>query len=543
MIQDIAQYWHTVRHLKPVQYYGQLRHLLPDGRPDARPAPAPRLRAGPWRAIPSRAPALLGPTRFSFIGETYDLETIGWDSPACGKLWRYNLHYFDDLNAAGAADRTAWHLALLDRWLAENPPARGTAWEPYPTSLRIVNWIKWGLAGHELPAPLLLSLAVQARWLARHLEWRLLGNHLLANAKALVFAGTFFDGPEAGRWLALGLSVYRQQLKEQILADGGHFERSPMYHAIILEDLLDLVNLDAAYAEPGPLRPAAGSWRDCVRRMRAWLAAMVHPDAEISFFNDAAFGIAPSPEELDRYAIRLGLGETAAPRDGIIHLAPSGYIRVQAADMVAILDVALVGPDYLPGHAHADTLAFELSLFGQRVIVNSGTSSYVPGPERNRQRSTAAHNTLVVDGCDSSEVWGAFRVARRANPFDLAQSGTPERMEVACSHDGYRRLPGRVVHRRSWAFETRSLTVTDRLEGRWQRALGYFHLHPGIDPVADERGMGLMLPNQKRLTCVLDGGPAEIAADHWHPRFGLSQPSRAIVLDLQGEQSSVRFSW
>ena len=97
--------------------------------------------------------------------------------------------------------------------------------------------------------------------------------------------------------------------------------------------------------------------------MRIWLAAMCHPDGEISFFNDAAIGIAPSPTELENYAERLGLPSIAAPGDGVVHFPESGYIRVQRGDMVALLDVAPVGPDYLPGHAHADTFSFELSLF------------------------------------------------------------------------------------------------------------------------------------------------------------------------------------
>ena len=79
------------------------------------------------------------------------------------KLWRYNLHYFDDLNAFDADSRKHWHTDLLLRWVRENPPGAGTAWEPYPTSLRIVNWIKWALAGNELPHECVTSLAVQAR--------------------------------------------------------------------------------------------------------------------------------------------------------------------------------------------------------------------------------------------------------------------------------------------------------------------------------------------------------------------------------------------
>ena len=83
----------------------------------------------------------------------------------------------------------------------------------------------------------------------------------------------------------------------------------------------------------------------------------------------------------------------------------------------ASADVGEIGPDYRPGHAHADTLCFELSVFGQRLVVNSGTSEYGLGAERLRQRGTAAHSTVQIDGADSSEVWSGFRVARRARPL------------------------------------------------------------------------------------------------------------------------------
>ena len=125
------------------------------------------------------------------------------------------------------------------------------------------------------------------------------------------------------------------------------------------------------------------------------------------------------------------------------------YLRVADRDMVALLDVGEVGPDYLPGHAHADTLSFEMSVFGQRVVVNSGTSCYGLGAERSRQRGTSAHSTVEVNGMDSSEVWGGFRVGRRARPFDVVVEETGRGVEVACSHDGYRRLPGQPVHRRA----------------------------------------------------------------------------------------------
>jgi uncharacterized heparinase superfamily protein len=199
----------------------------------------------------------------------HELRAGAWDDPALPKLWRYNLHYFDDLNAQDAALRNTLHVALMAQWVRENPPAGGSGWEPYPASLRIVNWIKWSLAGNALPAECVHSLAVQTRHLSRRLEFHLLGNHLFANAKALVFAGLFFAGGEAERWLSKGMAILEEQVPEQILADGGQFERSTMYHALALEDMLDLINLLRVAGRPVPQ-----AWPGVAARMVAWLKVM-----------------------------------------------------------------------------------------------------------------------------------------------------------------------------------------------------------------------------------------------------------------------------
>jgi uncharacterized heparinase superfamily protein len=365
-----------------------------------------------------------------------------WQGTAADRLWHYNLHYFDDLNAEGAAQRREWHLELVERWRRENLPGKGIGWEPYPVARRIVNWIKFDLRTGELSGDALHSLAVQARWLERRLEFHLLGNHLFADAKALVFAGVFFAGAEADRWLRRGMSLVSDQLGEQVLEDGGHFELSPMYHAAFLEDLLDLINLLRAADVDVP-----AEWMLACDRMRVWLAAMVHPDGEISFFNDAAFGVAPRRTEIEAYAARLSLPVLYPPAE-LVDLEHSGYVRAGAGPACLICDCSRIGPGYLPGHAHADTLSFELSLFGQRAVVNGGTSTYSEGAERQRQRGTAAHNTVVLDGQDSSEVWGGFRVARRARIRDRQVQSDAAGIRIGASHDGYRRLPGRNLHAR-----------------------------------------------------------------------------------------------
>lgn len=492
-----------------------------------------------------RCPSLVGPRRFTFLGETRQLAPGEWE-PAAEKLWVYNLNYFDDLNACGARARRAWHAALLGDWVRATSPGAGTAWEPYPTSLRIVNWVKWALAGNVLPGECLASLAVQTRWLGARLETHLLGNHLLANAKALMFAGLFFDGSEAAAWLDTGLALLEREIDEQILGDGGHFELSPMYHALALEDLLDLVNLSGVFAGALTGRQALpAAWRKRIASMRAWLAAMCHPDGEIAFFNDAATGVAPTPAELDAYAVRLGLGPGPGTAEGMVHLADSGYVRLASGPSVMLIDAARVGPDYLPGHAHADTLSFELSLGTQRVLVNSGTSRYGTGAERLRQRATAAHNTVVVDGADSSEVWSGFRVARRARPFGLKlPDGALQ--EIECSHDGYRRLPGRPVHRRVWRVSDGEIQVADHIGGAGARAVAHFHFHPDLQPepgsTADAGEM--CLGDGRRFAwTVLKGGTARLEPSTWHPRFGESRSNLRLVVPLSSGESLVAFRW
>jgi uncharacterized heparinase superfamily protein len=517
---------------------------------DARPAPRTRdLDRDGWKAPAAHQSSMVGPACFHLLGEVVDLAESGWDDPAMDKLLRYNLHYFADLTSSDAAAHVDWHRALLSRWVQENAPGRGTGWDSYPTSLRIVNWVKWTLAGHALPAECVHSLAVQTRWLARRLERHLLGNHLFANAKALLFAGAFFDGREASGWIALGASILDKELPEQILPDGGHFERSTMYHALALEDVLDLCNI-AATMRRSPdqhLSRVADGCRARAGEMLRWLSVMSHPDGEIAFFNDAAFDIAPSPAVLARYAERLALPAVPAVPMGLTTLEPSGYARATNASAAVLMDVAPLGPDYLPGHAHADTLSFELSLFTHRVLVNSGTSLYGLSEERLRQRGSAAHNTVVLDDVDSSEVWSGFRVGHRARPVGI-RVGSGAATELEAAHDGYRRLAGAPIHRRRWTLEEGVLTITDVISGSFRRAESRIHLHPSVaveshQPGGESDCLVLRLTDGRPVTLQVDGGTLHVEPATWHPRFGESITTHCIVTRFRGAALRTRLEW
>lgn len=546
----LGTYWHTLKYLKPVQIWGRLRHRLPRNVRWADPLPGLSV---PVRQMvePARLPTpYLGEGRFHFIGETRDLgEPIDWAAPGASLLWQYNLHYFDCLGANGAADAARRLNRLIESWIAANVPGSHPAWDPYPTSLRIVNWVKWAIAQQGLQAAMGQSLALQARWLERHLEWHLLGNHLFANAKALVFAGCMFDGAEPTRWLAKGARIIGRELTEQVLADGGNFELSPMYHAIFLTDLLDLVNLDRSF--PGKLAAdMVESLRTTAARMLGWLAAMSHPDGEIALFNDSAIGIASNLGALTAYAARLDIAALGPKTDRngparMTLLTASGYARLEVGQAVAFCDVAQVGPDHLPGHAHADTLSFELSIAGNRVIVNGGTSRYGADAARLAERGTRSHSTVTVDDADSSEVWSGFRVARRARPTVESASLSDVCAALTASHDGYRRLGGGAIHRRTWRLQLGRLEIADVVTGTWGHAYAQFLLHSDIDVTNMAHGKFKLRHKHggPEIVFSADAGEAVLVDTAHATAFADRRPTRAICVKLVEGQSLAMLDW
>lgn len=532
LLNKAVRYINTLRYLKSVQITDRILRKFRKVRLRDLEVPI-RVLFHNWDTFPLLKTSYQGDGKFKFLNET---DTVSdWNDITKSKLWLYNLHYFDDLNQSDWEHRKQIHENLINSWIDQNPIMTGNGWEPYPLSLRSVNWIKWFLSGNNPEDSWTSSLLLQAQALEKQLEYHLLGNHLFTNAKALIFLGCYFDGPQARSWLDLGLSILSDEIPEQVLCDGGNFELSPMYHNIILADLLELYHLSCLYDGliPEEIRDC---WRQTIVKMFRWADLMKHPDGEISFFNDAALGIAPKNSVLKEYAaiLQISLGPSA-PKS--VNLLPdSGYIVAIVNKFKLIMDVGKVGPDYIPGHAHADTLSFELSFGDQRVFVNSGTSVYGNGPERHKQRKTLSHNTLVVDGEDSSEVWGGFRVARRANPSVPTVLDDGSTISVECSHDGYMRLPGKVVHSRTWKIGDDKIVVHDALKGTFKTAKAFYYLHPYVRLVSIERSL-FALPCGTKFRFSVTGGQIDVQDSTWHPEFGTSYSNKVIVINFSENEA------
>ena len=532
MIQKFKLTFHTVRYLKFSQIFNRLKRQYANQTINISPAPSVSLIPRKPHSFVMSPIRMLAENRFEFLNVTKDIiEVEDWNQPIQDKLWLYNLHYFDDLNSINANQRTNWHNSLIERWVNDNPIGYGNGWEPYPSSLRIINWIKWIVIGNSFEQKWLDSLAIQVRYLSHNLETHLLGNHLFANAKALVFAGLFFNGKESDRWYQIGLNIIEKELLEQVLDDGGNFELSPMYHSIFLEDLLDLVNIHYIY-DTRLISGVEGK----IPSMLSWLKSMCHPDSGFSFFNDTAFGIAPSLKDLIDYSVRLNIKKISKKFKPLEHLKDSGYIRIEKENLVAILDVANIGPNYIPGHGPADVLSFEMSIFGSRVIVNSGTSIYGESSERHKQRSTAAHSTVVVDGQNSSEVWSSFRVARRAKVIYIKTKENKNNTEVSASHDGYKRLKGKPIHKRDWVFFDDKVIIKDSITGDGvHKVMSILPLHPDVSVIDFHENSIRLSVNGKSVKVVFEGsGELEIIASKYFPEFGLSIDNKMLTFNFVG---------
>jgi uncharacterized heparinase superfamily protein len=317
-----------------------------------------------------------------------------------------------------------------------------------------------------------------------------------------------------------------------------------MYHSLMLVDMLDMFNLSKAY--PTMVSSQLGSLlEEYIPKMLTFMEAMAHPDEGASFFNDSADGIAPTKAEIESYAEKLGfeINPLDSSKAQIIDNANSGYICATAAGNKLIFDASPVGPDYIPGHAHADTLSFELSIGAQRVFVNSGTSEYGLSSKRFNQRKTLSHNTVEVDSQDSSQVWSGFRVANRAEIINRSiELNDDYSIVLKAAHNGYKSLLGGCIHSRKIIFTEDSLSVFDSLRGVFSCAKSRFYFHPDLTLSLEDHLLIVKGPNFI-LHSDLTGKIVSLGDSSWYPEFGLEVPNKVLEVQFEESKLGIIFTW
>jgi len=470
----INRYFQTLAHLKIKQvfyriYYvlrkkitgypkGYVKHLLKHEYILPQFANGPRLIS----FIPSDIYFLQNTFTFLNLSKTFSI--VDWEHAGFGRLWTYNLNYFDFINQQDVHFEEGLQL-MLD--FNVDLTDRKAGLEPYTISIRGINWIKFFVKNKELFAKeqwecLNKSLFVQYKVLYHHLEYHLMGNHLLENALSILAGGVWFYDEKLIRESTI---LLEKELEEQILKDGMHFERSPMYHSILLNRILDVINvIVSTHTENSSI------YKLLVEKaslMLGWLKTYIFSDGSLPHFSDSADNVAPKSSDIFDYAQRLGVHIKNSK------LCESGYRKFTGEQYELMADYGPFGPSYINGHSHNDIFSFVLSIDGVPFIVDAGTSTYEANERRIFERGTSAHNTVQYQTKEQCEIWSAFRTARIASVYITEENSN----RICGYHNGFHPA----MHKRSIECNERQITVCDTVSNTASlSSKAYIHFHPNI---------------------------------------------------------------
>lgn len=484
--------------------------------------------------------------RLAFLGEPVDLDsdrTIEWEDSQLSDvplLWWLKFQSLEVLDwflfGAGPPARSVEFVSeVLDPWLRSmvsrttigSPEYLRRDWIPHAVSLRIMRLCRYcaWLAAQDMLAPrgfLLAFTYKNALFLRNHIEHDVGGNHLVENAVALLMAGLVFD--DSAEWVETGEQLLVDSAETQFLADGGHFERSPMYHVMVLTRYLTAVDLLDGYDRPVP-----PGLRATTRQATAFLGDLTPPDGRIPLLNDSVFDeMLAIPEVLD-YADLLGIEGT--DRDS--ELGASGYYWLgEGADRM-LVDGGAVGPPHLPGHSHVDLLSVMLWLDGQRVLTDTGVYQYVADERRAYARSVQAHNSVRVGDSGPIEVGGQYLMGSRVDP-EVVSYHNDDTGEFVGRYRTTRLFSPGYQHTRRITTDRRTWTVSDSISGESTRSItSRLHFHPdttvepqGKTEFSVRRRSGSLLG---RLT-VDTHIETELLRTPYFPRFGEQRGRDTIEL-------------
>jgi hypothetical protein len=416
-----------------------------------------------WHDLILNNNSYLGGSKFSFLNIEHDFkQEIDWDYEGYGKLWSFNLNYFDFLNQSNIEIEDG--LKLINDYISKDAFLNdGKA--SYPISLRGINWIKF-VSKHKINNSAIdQALYTHYQILFHNLEYHLLGNHLLENGFSLLFGAYYYKDEILYKKAVI---ILKTELKEQVLNDGGHFELSPMYHQIMLFRVLDCVQLVRLNAWKND--DLLQFLEDIASTMLCWLEQVTFENGDIPMTNDSSYGIAPCSKELLGYGKHLGLSVKE------LKLYDSGYRMLKNTNFELFVDVGNVGASYQPAHVHSDTFNFVLHSRGMPIIVDRGVTTYEKNVSRQKERSTVSHNTVQIATSEQTDVWGGFRVAERARITSLLET----KNTIEATHDGYKKLG--FIHKRVFYWNTEGIIIQDDISKSTNNtSKAFFHFHADIE--------------------------------------------------------------
>ncbi|MFC1793705.1 heparinase II/III family protein [Planctomycetota bacterium] len=464
----------------------------------------------------------------------------------CKFVWEPNRHHqFVVLaRAYRASGDTRFANAVaeqLDSWLEQNPFGLGMNWRSgLELGIRLINWV-WAVDLIEESGAIDEQLRHRILdCIARHI-WEIdrkysrgssVGNHLIGEAAGVFVATSYFRNlRHASRWRARSWEILNREILNQTYPDGGPREHTTGYHLFILQffviagivarvtgqdipeaywsRLEKMFEFLGVLNEGGDNLPAFGDGDDGYvldigrdpHSVREWLAVGATLFRR-SDFKAWAGGYAEPVEWLLGESERQSFKAIPEPQNKTSTsraFKDSGYYLLQHGEFYSpdrisvVFDCGPLGMEPLAGHGHADALSFTLRAFGKDVLVDPGTYDYFSYPKwRKYFRSTAAHNTVVIDRRDQSEMLGLFLWGRRARTRCLSWQPTDLGGKVIGEHDGYAHMGDPVIHRRTLELDgrNRKLIVRDEINAGAKHEIEvFFHFaeHCVVNPANENR--------------------------------------------------------
>jgi uncharacterized heparinase superfamily protein len=442
-----------------------------------------------WPGDPNRGANLLK-GQLEVAGSPGPLKPGGFAEIGGSDLLRAYAHGFTwlrDLRALGTDGARLRARALVQEWIA-SPTLEPLAQRPDVAGARIAAWLGHydffaASADDGFRQRLMARLVADARGLAAALPTEELDARALTAVKGLVAAGVALT--EHPALLSRALRVLPQEIERQVLPDGCHCERSPAQQLGALQDLLEVRAFLQAAQAVAPV--ALGT---AIERMGPALRAMRHGDLGLALFNGSKEESGTLVDLVLTQAGRAGRAPTS--------LADGGFYRLQAGRSVLIVDCGVPPPPRLDRFAHAGTLAFELSVGRDRMIVNVGAAAAAGAEWRDATRATAAHSTLVIADVSSSEL-RPEGLGRRPAVVEVQRQEANGAHWLEASHDGYRKPFGVLHRRRLYISESgediRGEDAVEPVAGEVgpQPYTVRFHLHPDVDANLQQDGEAVLL--------------------------------------------------
>ena len=515
--ENLGKYFRTIIYLKPIQLYYQLRYKIL-GLNQSSTVNYSKSRVFKFKILKPFKSYKPENISFNFLNISVAFKNkIDWNHLKHGKLWCYNLNYFDYLNQDDLKKNEG--LFLIYDYIKFH---KEDGLEPYPTSLRIINWIKFisrfNIDDKRINDHLYLDLSR----LSRNLEFHLLANHLLENAFAIWFGAHFFSDQKL---LNLSKRLLSNQLNEQILKDGAHYELSPMYHQIILIRLLEAISIAKSNTNNCNLS-FLPFLIDKAELMLGWSKNLYSITDDIVRINDSVEGIVRGYIDLLDFANNLNIFPKSMP------FSDSGFRIIKSSSLSMLLDISEITPSYQPGHSHADTFNFIVYNENSPFIVDPGISTYESNEYRFNERSTSYHNTICINNYNNNEVWSSFRVARRAKVEVIKDSPN----YIIAKHNGYRKL--KTVHKRKWLTRKDSLIIIDEIESSKSiLSIAYFHFHPDVlDFKIEENKINF---SEMKIEMTLIGSICKIDKEKYSYALGFNNRIDALKLRVTFEDELV----